>query len=84
MISIYDLIYLIKRALISNHTVVDLKDLKVIDKNYHGNKYKRKISEDLYIKQHRPAECKEASVIWNFLTEQLILISVTENVIKIF
>ena len=62
MISIYDLVYLIKRALISNHPVVDLKDLKVIDKNYHGNKYKRKISEDLYIKQHRPAECKEASV----------------------
>ena len=44
--------HLLKHALISNHPVVDLKDLKVIDKNYHGNKYKRKISEALYIKQY--------------------------------
>ena len=47
--------YLLKNALISNHPVVDLKKLKVIDKNYHGNKYKRKISEALYIKQYRPS-----------------------------
>ena len=46
--------YLLRHALISNHPVVDLKDLKIIDKNYHGNKYKRKISEALYIKQYRP------------------------------
>ena len=45
---------LLKHALISNHPVVDLKDLKIIDKNYHGNKYKRKISEALYIKQYQP------------------------------
>ena len=42
----------LKHALVSNHPVVDLKDLKIIDKNYHGNKYKRKISEALYIKQY--------------------------------
>ena len=46
--------HLLKHALISNHPVVDLKDLKIIDKNYHGNKYKRKISEALHIKQYRP------------------------------
>ena len=46
--------HLLKHALISNHPVVDLKDLKIIDKNYHGNKYKRKISEALYIKQYQP------------------------------
>ena len=45
---------LLKHALISNHPDVDLKDRKVIDKNYHGNKYKRKISEALYIKQYEP------------------------------
>ena len=45
---------LLKHALISNHSVIDLKDLKIIDKNYHRNKYKRKISEALYIKQYRP------------------------------
>ena len=35
--------HLLKHALISNHPVTDLKDLKVIEKNYHGNKYKRNI-----------------------------------------
>ena len=42
--------HLLKHALISDHTVADLKDLKVSDRNYHGSKYKRKISEALYIK----------------------------------
>ena len=42
--------HLLKHPLVSSHSVVDLKGLKVIDKNYHGNKYKRKISEPLYIK----------------------------------
>ena len=36
-----------KYALISSHPVLDRKDLKVIDKNYHGNKHKRKIQEAL-------------------------------------
>ena len=35
--------HLLKHALISNHPVVDLKDLTSINKNYHGNKYNRKI-----------------------------------------
>ena len=42
-------------GLINNHPVVDLKDLKVIEKNCHGNKYKRKISEALYIILYRPS-----------------------------
>ena len=46
--------HLLKHALASNHPVVDLKDLQIIDKNYHRNKSKRKISEALYIKQYRP------------------------------
>ena len=40
--------HLLRHALIRNHHVVDLKDLKLIDKNYHGNRYKRKRSEGLY------------------------------------
>ena len=44
----------LKHALVSNHPVVDLKDLKIIDKNYHGNQYKRKISEVSYIKLYQP------------------------------
>ena len=47
--------HLLKHALISNHPDVDIKDLNVVDKNYHGNKYKRKLSEALYIKQYRPS-----------------------------
>ena len=47
--------HLLRHALISNHIVVALKDLKVIEKNYNGKKYKRKISEALYIKQYRPS-----------------------------
>ena len=55
--------HLLKHALISNHPVVDLKDFKVIDINYHENKYKRKISEALYIKQYRPSlNAQEQSV----------------------
>ena len=46
--------HLLTHALISNQ-VVDLEDLKVTYKHYHGNKYKRKISEALYIKQYRPS-----------------------------
>ena len=46
--------HLLKHAPISKHPVVDLNNLKVIDENYHGNKYKRKISEALYMKQYRP------------------------------
>ena len=46
--------HLLKHALISNHPVVDLNDLKIIDKNYHGSKCKRNISEALYIKQYQP------------------------------
>ena len=38
----------------NQHEHVDLKGLKVIDMNYHGSKYKRKISETLYIKQYQP------------------------------
>ena len=45
--------HLLKHALISNHPAVDLKDFEVIDKSYHGNKYKSKISEVLYISQYR-------------------------------
>ena len=39
--------HLLKHALISYHPAVDLKDPKVVDKNDHGKKYKRKISEAL-------------------------------------
>ena len=47
--------HFLKHSVISSHPVVDLKDLKVIAKNYHGNKYKRKISAAFYINQYQPS-----------------------------
>ena len=47
--------HLLKHSLIRNHPIVDFKDPKLIDKNYHGNRYNRKISEALYSKQYRPS-----------------------------
>ena len=40
--------HLLKHALVSNHPVVDLKDLKVIDKSYHRNKYRGRY-QGLYV-----------------------------------
>ena len=38
----------------NNDKTVDLKDFKIIDSSYHSNRFKRKISEALYIKQYKP------------------------------
>ena len=38
----------------NQHEHVGLKGRQVIDMNYHGSKYKRKISKTLYIKQYQP------------------------------
>ena len=46
---------LLKHALFRNHSVADLKDLRVIDKSYHRNKSKSKIKEVVCIKQFRPS-----------------------------
>ena len=43
------------RLKISFRHKVDLSNLKIIDSSFHGNKFKRKISEALYIKQYRPS-----------------------------
>ena len=47
--------HLLRHALNNNHKTVDLKDLKIIDSNYHNNKFKQKISEALYIKKYKPS-----------------------------
>ena len=39
--------YVLKYALISNHPVLDFKDVYVTDKNFHVSKYSRKISGSL-------------------------------------
>ena len=38
-----------------NHKTVDLKDFKIIDSSYDNNRFKRKISEALYIKECKPS-----------------------------
>ena len=42
-------------ALNSNHETVDLKYFKIIESSYHSTRFKRKISETLYIKLCEPA-----------------------------
>ena len=46
--------HLFKHACNENHKHVDLDNIKVIDSGYHNNRFKRKISEALYIKQYKP------------------------------
>ena len=48
-------LHLLRHALNNNHKTVDLKDFKIIDSSYHNNRFKRKISEALYIKQYKPS-----------------------------
>ena len=44
-----------RHGLNNNNKTVDLKDFKIIDSSYHNNRFKRKISEALYIKQYKPS-----------------------------
>ena len=46
--------HLFKHACNENHKHIDLDNIKVIDSGYHNNRFKRKISEALYIKQYKP------------------------------
>ena len=47
--------HLIRHDLNNNHKTVDLKVLKIIGSSYHNNRFKRKISEALHIKQYKPS-----------------------------
>ena len=47
--------HLLRHALNNNHKTLDLKNVKIIDSSYHNNRFKRKISEALYIKQYTPS-----------------------------
>ena len=46
--------HLFKNAYNENHKHVDLDNIKVIDSGYHNNRFTRKLSEALYIKQYTP------------------------------
>ena len=46
--------HLFKHASNESHKHVHLDNIKVIDSGYHNNRFKRKISEALYIKQYKP------------------------------
>ena len=51
--------HLLRHALNNNHKTVDLKDFKIIYSSYHNDRFKRKISEALYIKQYKPSLNKQ-------------------------
>lgn len=42
-----------KHACNENHKYVDLDNIETIDSGYYNNRFKRKISEALYIKQYK-------------------------------
>ena len=42
---------LLRHASNNNDKRVDLKDFEIIDSSYHNNRFKRRISEALHIKQ---------------------------------
>ena len=44
--------HLLKHALLRNHRCFDLINMIIIDSSFHGDEFKRKISEALYIKQY--------------------------------
>ena len=47
--------HLLKHAVLRNQRHVELSNMKIIDSSFHGNNFKRKISEALYIKHYRPS-----------------------------
>ena len=47
-------IYLNMLAMKTINTLIETDNRKVIDSGYHSNRFKRKISEALYIKQYKP------------------------------
>ena len=46
-------LHLLRHAPSNNHRSVDLKDFKIIGSSYHNNRFKKKVSEALYIKQFK-------------------------------
>ena len=44
-----------RHAVNNNNKTVDLNNFKIIDSSYHSSRFKRKISEALYIKQYKPS-----------------------------
>ena len=46
--------YPLRHALNNNHKTVNLNDFKIIYSFYYSSRFKRKISEALYYKQHKP------------------------------
>ena len=47
-------IYLNMLAMKIMNTLIEIDSRKVIDSGYHSNRFKRKISETLYIKHYKP------------------------------
>ena len=46
--------HMFKQSMAANHPTVTLDDFTVLSSGYHNRKFKRKVSESLFIKQNRP------------------------------
>ena len=56
--------HLFKHVCNENHKHIHLDIIKVIDSGYHKNRFRRKISEALYIKQYKPTlNTQEQSIL---------------------
>ena len=46
--------HIFKHSIVANHPTVTLDNFTVLSSGYHNRKFKRKVSESLFIKQNRP------------------------------
>ena len=47
--------HIVRHCLNSNHGTVNIENLRILNKEYNNNTYKRSISEALFVKQYRPS-----------------------------
>ena len=55
--------HLFKHSMAANHPTVTLDDSTVLSSSYHDRKFKRKVSESLFIKQNRPTLNKHGTSV---------------------
>ena len=55
--------HMFKHSMAANHSTVTLDDFTVLRSGYHNRKFKKKVSESLFIKQNRPTLNKHGTSV---------------------
>ena len=55
--------HMFKHSMAANHPTVTLDDFTVLRSGYHNRKFKKKVSESLFIKQNRPTLNKHGTSV---------------------